>query len=202
MRRGGLIARSGASDHDVVEFSGFQLERARRRLLGPDGAPIALKPRMFDTLVFFLAHPGEVLDKRAILDAVWPNVIVEENNLNQAISALRRALGETREEPRFIATVPGRGYQFIAPVRTLPAAIAPLLPPLLRATGSKASRSWAVRGLALLGAAAALVLVRGALPVPPAAADPTAAAAERHDPASCAGGAPADLAMATRARAA
>jgi len=67
-----------------------------------------------------LQHPGELLDKSTLIAAVWPNVVVEENNLNQVISALRRALGDGSGGRRFIVTVPGRGYQFVAQaVRTL-----------------------------------------------------------------------------------
>jgi DNA-binding winged helix-turn-helix (wHTH) protein len=168
-RRGGT-AMDGASVHQVVEFSGFRLDRRRRRVVGPDGAPVALKPRTFDTLVFFLDHPGEVLDKHAILDSVWSHVTVEENNLNQAISALRRALGETREEPRFIATVPGRGYQFIAPVRALSLAEASLPP--VGARGALAARA-----LVIVGVTTALVLARTLLPTPGAVAGPAAPAA-------------------------
>ena len=59
---------------------------------------------------------GELLDKRELLETVWPNVVVEDNSLNQAISALRRALGERPGEHRFISTEPGRGYRFVAAV--------------------------------------------------------------------------------------
>ncbi len=110
---------SDLSDQDILEFAGFRIDVARRRLTGPDGAEIALKPKVFDTLAYLVAHPGRVLDKHAILDAVWPGVVVEENNLSQAIAALRRALGDSHDAPRFIATVPGRGYQFVAPVRAV-----------------------------------------------------------------------------------
>jgi TolB-like protein/DNA-binding winged helix-turn-helix (wHTH) protein len=107
---------------DVVEFSGFRLERGKRRLTGPEGMEIPLTPKAFNTLAYLAAHPGEVLDKQALFDAVWPGVVVEENNLNQAVSALRRALGDNPQDPRFIATVPRRGYRFVAPVRFVGAA--------------------------------------------------------------------------------
>ena len=75
-------------------------------------------------------HPGQLVDKTELMQAVWPNVVVEENNLNQSISAIRRALGESALEHRFIVTVPGRGYRFVAPVKTLsvPAQAAPVVP--------------------------------------------------------------------------
>lgn len=104
----------------TYRFSGFSADPVRRLLFGPDGAPIALKPRVFDTLLYLIEHRGELLQKQALLDAIWPHVVVEENNLNQAISTLRRVLGETRDEHRFIVTEPGRGYRFVAPVEAVP----------------------------------------------------------------------------------
>ena len=69
-----------------------------------------------------MEHQGELVEKTALMKAIWPNVIVEENNLNQCISAVRRALGENTAEHRYIVTVPGRGYRFVASVTTLAAA--------------------------------------------------------------------------------
>jgi len=104
----------------VYEFGDFRLLAAQRRLLArTDGRPIELTPKALDTLHFLVQHPGELLDKSTLIAAVWPNVVVEENNLNQIVSALRRALGDGSGGRRFIVTVPGRGYQFVAPVREL-----------------------------------------------------------------------------------
>ncbi|EIL98837.1 winged helix-turn-helix domain-containing protein [Rhodanobacter thiooxydans] len=97
-------------------FGDFCLDDATHAL-SRDGTPVALTPRVFDTLLHLLARSGELIDKDELMQAVWPSRVVEENNLNQAISALRRALGETRGEHRYILTVPGRGYRFVAPVR-------------------------------------------------------------------------------------
>lgn len=82
---------------------------------------------MFDTLLYFVEHRGELLEKQTLLDAIWPGVVVEENNLNQAITTLRRVFGETRGENSFIVTEPGRGYRFVAQVEIVPAE-APTLP--------------------------------------------------------------------------
>src|SRR6185312_6821153 len=98
------------------EFGGFRLDPDRRLLCGSDGTPISLKPKAFDTLLYFVEHQGELLDKSMIMKAVWGDVIVEENSLNQHISTLRRVFGEAPGENRFIVTVPGRGYRFVAPV--------------------------------------------------------------------------------------
>jgi TolB-like protein len=111
------MAEVGGAD-GVYEFGDFRLLAAQRRLTARlDGRPIELTPKALDTLRFLVQHPGELLDKSTIIAAVWPNVVVEENNLNQVISALRRALGDGSGGRRFIVTVPGRGYQFVAPVR-------------------------------------------------------------------------------------
>src|SRR5215469_10152045 len=108
----------GPRAEGIYEFGEFRLYAAERRLTSrTDGRPIELTPKALDTLHFLLQHPGELLDKSALIAAVWPNVVVEENNLNQVISALRRGLGDGSGGRRFLVTVPGRGYQFVAPVR-------------------------------------------------------------------------------------
>lgn len=99
-------------------FSGFRIDPVRRLLFGVDGRPIALKPRVFDALLYLVQHRGELLEKQTLLDAIWPGLVVEENNLSQAISTLRRVFGETRGENSFIVTEPGRGYRFVARVET------------------------------------------------------------------------------------
>jgi DNA-binding winged helix-turn-helix (wHTH) protein/TolB-like protein/Flp pilus assembly protein TadD len=102
----------------IYEFDDFRLDAARRVLLRR-GEPLPLTPRVFDTLLYFVRHHGRVLEKDELMGAIWPDAFVEENNLNQNVSMLRRALGESRGENRYIVTVPGRGYRFAADVRTL-----------------------------------------------------------------------------------
>ena len=94
----------------------FVLQIDACRLLGPDGAVIELTPRLFDALLFMVEHAGELLDKDRLLEVLWPDLVVEENSLSQIVSALRKALGENAQQPRFIQTVPRRGFRFIAPV--------------------------------------------------------------------------------------
>jgi DNA-binding winged helix-turn-helix (wHTH) protein len=98
-------------------FGHFRVD-AHQRLLFADGAsaPVPLPPRVFDTLLYFVQRPGELLTKQQLLEAVWPHAIVEENSLNQHVSMLRRVLGESPGEHRFIVTAPGRGYRFVAEV--------------------------------------------------------------------------------------
>jgi TolB-like protein/DNA-binding winged helix-turn-helix (wHTH) protein/Flp pilus assembly protein TadD len=105
-----------ASGH-IYEFDGFQLDPAKRLLRRLDGTPVPLTPRAFDTLVYMVEHHDSVLDKERIMEAVWPDSIVEENNLAQAISKLRQVFGETPGSHSYIVTVPGRGYRFVAEVK-------------------------------------------------------------------------------------
>lgn len=108
---------SEAQQH-VYEFGDFQLDADKRLLLRRDGQPVPLKPKIFETLLYLVEHSGTVLEKDELMRAVWPDTVVEENNLSQNISALRRALGETPDQHRYIVTVPGRGFRFVAAVST------------------------------------------------------------------------------------
>ena len=103
----------------IYEFGDFRLDVIRRRMLRRSGALVPLTPRVFDTLLYLVQHSGGVLDKERLMEAIWPDSIVEENNLSQNISFLRRILGENPASHRYIVTVPGRGYRFVAEVRAL-----------------------------------------------------------------------------------
>jgi adenylate cyclase len=96
----------------AFDFADFRLEPRRRTLTRADGAIIDLRGKAFDALVYLVEHAGGVVDRRVLLQALWPSRVVEDNNLNQTIAVLRRALGE-----QHIVTVSGRGYQFVTPVR-------------------------------------------------------------------------------------
>src|SRR5688572_27155034 len=96
------------------QFGEYRLDMGKRLLCDRSGEPITLSAKAFDTLLYLVQNRGRLVGKDELISAVWPDVIVEENNLNQSISALRRALGEKAGENRFIVTVPGRGYQFVA----------------------------------------------------------------------------------------
>ncbi len=103
----------------IYEFGDFRLDAIRRRMSRRSGALVPLTPRVFDTLLYLVQHSGGVLDKERLMEAIWPDSIVEENNLSQNISFLRRILGESPGSHRYIVTVPGRGYRFVAEVRAL-----------------------------------------------------------------------------------
>ncbi len=98
-------------------FDGYFLDLRSRQVVGPEGASLTLTTKAFDTLLYLITRPGEVVGKEELLKAVWPGRVVEDNNLTQAISALRRALGVDGGDRRYILTVSGRGYRFVAPVR-------------------------------------------------------------------------------------
>jgi DNA-binding winged helix-turn-helix (wHTH) protein len=130
----------GPRAEGVYEFGDFRLLAAERRLTARnDGRPIELTQKALDALHFLVQHPGELLDKSVLMAAVWPSVVVEENNLNQVVSALRRALGDGSGGRRFIVTVPGRGYQFVAPVREVRDAAPSPLPAVHAPRGDRAS---------------------------------------------------------------
>ena len=100
----------------VYEFGDFRLD-AGKRLLWRADAEVPLTPRVFETLLYLVEHHDTVLDKERLMEAVWPDSIVEENNLTQNISTLRRVFGETPGSHHYIVTVPGRGYRFVAKIK-------------------------------------------------------------------------------------
>jgi DNA-binding winged helix-turn-helix (wHTH) protein/TolB-like protein/tetratricopeptide (TPR) repeat protein len=127
---------------DRYAFGPFVLERSQQRVLTRDGPALALTPRVFAALLLFVEHAGELLDKDTLMAALWPGLVVEENNLSQVVSALRRALSDDAQGSRYIETVPRRGFRFVAEVVALdPAAsgaqtrpIEPADAPALRAS--------------------------------------------------------------------
>jgi DNA-binding winged helix-turn-helix (wHTH) protein len=106
--------------HDVFLFGGFRLDRHSGGLFRQDGAggatQLAIGPRALDVLAVLVAHPGELVPKQAIMQAVWPGITVDEKNLTVQISSLRRVLDDGQTERSCIQTEAGRGYRFVAPV--------------------------------------------------------------------------------------
>jgi len=98
-------------------FSSYRLDSVSRELFGPDGAVIPVAAKALDVLAYLIEQRHRVVDKDDLLATVWAGRIVEENNLTQAISALRKAFGVRAPEHRFIITISGRGYRFVAQVR-------------------------------------------------------------------------------------
>ncbi|HEY6989554.1 MAG TPA: winged helix-turn-helix domain-containing protein [Bryobacteraceae bacterium] len=102
----------------LYRFGPFQLDEDARSLLRQD-KPVTLTGKVFDTLTVLVRNHGRVIEKEELLSAIWPNTVVEEANLIQNVSMLRKALGDNAKDFRFIATVAGRGYSFVAPVAKL-----------------------------------------------------------------------------------
>ncbi|HYL47165.1 MAG TPA: winged helix-turn-helix domain-containing protein [Candidatus Limnocylindrales bacterium] len=100
----------------IYEFGPFRLNPQKRILLR-EGEVVALTPKALEILLALVENHGEVLVKEELMQDIWPDTIVEEGNLNRNISTLRKVLGELPNDHRYIVTVPGRGYQFVAEVR-------------------------------------------------------------------------------------
>jgi Tol biopolymer transport system component/DNA-binding winged helix-turn-helix (wHTH) protein len=132
----------------VYEFGDVRVEPAAFRVLKA-GRPVALEPKAFDLLTFLIEQRGRLIEKHELLDAVWKDTTVTENAMTRVVAQLRKALGDTASEPRYIETVPTRGYRFIAEVKiaTEGEAAPPAAPSGVRGT------------VLVLAAAAAVVIV-------------------------------------------
>ncbi len=98
---------STPSDRDLVEIGNCRLDRPRGLLLR-DGQPVALRAKSYTLLSFMAAHSGQVLAKDQLLTAVWPDVLVTEDSLTQAVREIRKALGDERQQ--IVRTIARRGY--------------------------------------------------------------------------------------------
>src|SRR6266568_7382778 len=119
-------------DGSAISFGPFRLLPARRLLVEGD-TPVRLGSRAFDILAALVERAGEVVSKEELLARAWPQTFVEEANLKIQVSALRRALGDGQGGHRYVVTVPGRGYNFVAPVSHDAAVPAPLRPTIATA---------------------------------------------------------------------
>src|ERR1700716_2141878 len=105
-----------AGDKTPISFGPFRLLAAQRLLLEGD-RPVRLGSRAFDILAALVERAGEVVGKEQLIARAWPQTFVEESNFKIQVSALRRPLGDDKGGNRYVVTVPGRGYNFVAPVR-------------------------------------------------------------------------------------
>ncbi|MBA2378346.1 MAG: winged helix-turn-helix domain-containing protein [Blastocatellia bacterium] len=105
------------SEKKAVFSFGEHVLDARRRSLHRNGDTVALNAKAFDVLLYLVKNAGRVVSKDELMEEVWPGAFVEEGNLSVQISALRKALEESAAEPKYLATVPGKGYQFIGDVK-------------------------------------------------------------------------------------
>jgi TolB-like protein/DNA-binding winged helix-turn-helix (wHTH) protein len=100
----------------IYEFGPFRVDALRRVLLRETNE-VRLPAKSFEILLVLLEEKGRLVDKDELMRRVWPDAVVEENNLTVNMSALRKSLGESPRDHRYLVTVPGRGYQFVADVR-------------------------------------------------------------------------------------
>ena len=167
------------------EFGSFRFDSLKRQLFDAEGRALDLPARSTEALLLFLQRRGEDVSKEQLMKALWPNTVVEENSLNQAIFALRRALGDDANAPRFIMTLPGRGYRFIAEEPALPQVPAPAAEPV--STRPRYLVVGIAAALIAVGVLAAVFWPRGvstnAAPVSVAVLPFTALLSEQSDPA-------------------
>lgn len=151
------------------EFAGFKVMTGMRQLIA-DGIPVPLTSKAFDTLVVLIENRDRVVTKDELLTAVWPDVEVEEGNLTQQIFLLRKALGESAQQPRHIVTIPGHGYRFTARVTAISGDAAATDVSANGApspeTEPRRGLTWTRMGLAVFGVIAllAIVLAPGLMP--------------------------------------
>src|SRR6266478_938054 len=103
----------GEQTSDFYEFGRFRLKSDERVLLRGEEF-VSLTPKAFDILLTLLENDGRIVRKDDLMKRVWPDTFVEDGNLTQNVSLLRKALGESAIGPQFIETVPRRGYRFVA----------------------------------------------------------------------------------------
>jgi len=149
-------------------FGRFMLDSSRGILLR-DGVRVAVTPRTLDLLIALVERGGEILDKDELIRRVWAGTVVEENNLARQISSLRKLLGETPSQHDYIATIPGVGYRFVAPVvrvepeRAAAQPVAVAAPPAIAAPRLARARIVALAGgvIVIVAVLAALAARRG-----------------------------------------
>ncbi len=114
-----MITSPGQRAKELYEFGPFRVDPEKETLLR-EGEPVALTPKTFQILLVLIRHNEEVVTKDDLMKAVWPDTFVEEANLSRNISMLRKALGETAQDHRYIVTVPGQGYRLVENVHLIP----------------------------------------------------------------------------------
>jgi len=140
---------------EFYEFGPFRLDPAGRGLLR-DGAAVSLTSKVFDTLLVLVEHHGQSLSRSELIARIWPETSAGDHNLNQSVALLRKVLGDDPRQPDYIATLPGRGYSFIAPVRSAVEsdASAPAISPGI----TRKRWQYAAAGLAVVVLVAALTM--------------------------------------------
>jgi Tol biopolymer transport system component/DNA-binding winged helix-turn-helix (wHTH) protein len=109
----------GSFGHRAYAFGPFVADTVTRRLWR-EGHPVPITAKTFDVLAVLLEHRDRLVTKDELLDRVWPDTAVQENNLARQVSSLRRALGQRPDEADYVLTVPGQGYRFVANAQEIP----------------------------------------------------------------------------------
>src|ERR1700746_1402386 len=130
----------GPSMSHLYRFGQFALD-SRSRTLSRAHSPVSLTPRAFDVLLFLAQHPNRLVTKEELLRGVWGDTFVEEGNLAQYISHLRKALGDVSEHAQLIVTIARKGYQFTADVTVSEATGVAIENPVAE-TVSRSPRRW------------------------------------------------------------
>jgi DNA-binding winged helix-turn-helix (wHTH) protein/Tol biopolymer transport system component len=132
----------------IYVFGEFRLD-AEARVLRHEQRAVQLPSRAFDALVYLIAHRDRLVGKNELVEAVWHDVVVTDDSLIHAVSVLRRALADDANQPRYIRTMPRRGYRFVAPVREIVAApsVAAIAAPSGASAGAVASARRALETL-------------------------------------------------------
>src|SRR5271156_781356 len=126
--------------NNLYRFGQFVLDASRRTLSRAD-SPVSLTPKAFDVLLFLAQNPNRLVTKEELLEAVWRDTFVEEGNLTQYISHLRKALGDNSEDARLIVTIARKGYQFTARVTVVAEEPDLAKPATLQAVATETSRT-------------------------------------------------------------
>ena len=165
--------------NEILKFGLFEVDFTSRQL-SHEGRPVPLTPKVFQTLEILLRNRDRIVSKRELLATIWPECHVEESNLTQNISVLRKALGETNSATKLVATFPRQGYRFIGEVDEDAQVVAPPAPE--RAQLPIAHRPRRLVWASGLVFPLAILLVTRLTPTQPAAAGLTAGRAVTHLP--------------------
>ncbi len=143
----------------IYEFDDIRVDPAAYRVTKA-GLPVPLEPKAFEVLLFLLQNPGRLVEKKELLERVWPDIVVTEGAMTRVIADLRRSLGDAAREARYIETVPTKGYRFIAEVRRIAEPQAPAPPAEPSAPGAAAPQRrvvWVAAGFLVLAVAGFIV---------------------------------------------
>lgn len=175
------VGVASAAEKRQYRFDGFLVDPVRRRLVR-DGEAVPITPKAFSVLLILLERQGEVVEKDELIRLIWRDTFVTEANLTQNVSALRKVLGERANDHRYVVTVPGRGYSFVAEVQEveeessssrvdIPVVVVPPPEPVPERPARRGVLAAAgiLALLALLAIAAALLLFLRKPPEPPVA---------------------------------